>query len=237
MPRVVGNEVREMFGSIAERYDSTNTILSFGIHYLWRSALLRSLPREWNEKGRALDLCTGTADVVPLLKRRYGSVIGVDFCFPMLAIGHKKLKMSDPRSPLLQGDALTLPFRPNTMDCVTVAFGVRNLEDLLGGLKEMQRVLKQGGELRVLEFGQPSLPGLREFYRFYSKSLMPVIGGTLTGNREAYRYLPETSAAFPCGARFCEILSEAGFQETRSKSLSGGIAYLYSAVKGFTAGK
>lgn len=217
-----------MFASIASRYDLTNSVLSLGIHHVWRRALVGLLPRSRDKL--ALDLCTGTGDLLPLLSRRFGRAIGADFCLPMLQAGRGKLTRYG-APPLLQADALALPFKECSVDVITVAFGVRNLERVVDGLREMRRVLKPGGHLLVLEFGQPKSALFGALYRWYSRALMPRIGGLLTGNRDAYTYLPSTAKNFPCGAAFEALLEEAGLAPERTRPLTGGIAWAYRAAK------
>ncbi len=224
-PRVVGTEVRRMFGAIAERYDLTNTVLSFGIHHLWKYRVARRVPQG---AAPVLDLCTGTGDLLPLLEARADGVVGGDFCLPMLECGRVRGRSS---APLVQCDALNLPFADATFAAVTVAFGVRNLEDLRRGLAEIHRVMLPGGKLVILEFGQPTWAPFRAVYNWYSKVFMPWIGGCLTGNRAAYTYLPETAKSFPCGGDFEAILREVGFEATRCDGLSGGIAYIYEGCR------
>lgn len=217
--QVVGTQVQRMFSGIAHRYDLTNSVLSMGVHHLWRQALLRRVPKL--PHGVALDACTGTGVLIPLLQRRVGKVYGVDFCLPML-----RAAPSHVRAPLLAGDALRLPFRERVFDVVTVAFGVRNLERLEDGLRELRRVVRDDGVLLVLEFGQPrGLMG--PLFRFYSRVFMPFIGGLLTGDREAYAYLPRTSSRFPCGDEFLAIARRCGFQNVAARPLTSGIAWLY----------
>lgn len=223
-------QVRAMFATIAGRYDFTNSVLSFGIHHLWRYRLRRLLPKR--PDGRALDLCTGTGDLLPLLGERFGSVIGVDFCLPMLLRGRSKhavRQVGDGR--LVQADGLALPFADSVFDVVTVAFGVRNFSDLDRGLAEIRRVLAPNGTLVILEFGQPRRPVWGAIFALYSRIIMPYIGGLLTGNREAYTYLPKTAGMFPCRELFCDRLRLAGYAGAEYRSLSGGIAYLYRAQK------
>ncbi len=227
--RVIGSEVRAMFGSIAHRYDLTNSVLSMGTHHLWRRTLVRMAPEM--KTGLALDVCTGTGDLIPLLKERFGRCIGADFCFPMMHEGQKKFAAAAARPTFLQSDALQLPFPDRTFDVVSVAFGVRNLEDLRRGLAELRRVLRPNGNLLILEFGQPQGLVFGRIFRFYSRYVMPLIGGLLTGNRRAYTYLPETSKNFPCAKDFQAILVATGFEHVRYKSLSLGIAYAYHAIR------
>lgn len=218
-------EVRNMFSSIAKRYDLTNSALSMGIHHLWRRKLVSMLPDMRGKDSVALDLCTGTCDLIKPLSSKYDRVVGADFCLPMLQNGKQKsLGFS-----VVQGDGLKLPFQDQSFDLVTVAFGVRNFEILEKGLSQIRRVLKDDGILVVLEFGQPSNRLWAAIYDFYSKHMMPLIGSILTGNRQAYTYLPQTARAFPCGAKFCQILESLGYNNAISRPLSGGIAYIYTA--------
>ena len=148
----------------------------------------------------------------------------------MLEKAEKKLqgKLS---SPIIQADALRMPFADNSFDITSIAFGVRNFVNLESGLREIFRVLKPGGSILVLEFGQPNGLFFSPLYRVYSKIFMPLIGGFISGNKKAYQYLPETAGVFPCGSKFNEILQSCGFRNPESKRLSGGIAYCYKAVK------
>lgn len=223
---VEAQQVSAMFGSIAPKYDITNSVLSLGIHWLWKQRLVNLVP----EGGRVLDLCTGTGDLLPLLAKRSSEVVGADFCLPMLQRARDRGFTSD-QVQLVQTDALSLAFENASFDSVTIAFGVRNFQDLRAGLKEAYRVLAPQGTLLILEFGQPTVPVWKELYGFYSRFLMPTIGGLLTGNRAAYEYLPRTAASFPCGAKFVDILEECGFSSDQIISLSGGIAYIYHAIK------
>jgi demethylmenaquinone methyltransferase/2-methoxy-6-polyprenyl-1,4-benzoquinol methylase len=224
------SRVREMFDSIAHRYDVGNSVLSFGIHHYWRRRLLGMVAK--NPDGMALDVCTGTGDLLPLLKKKFGkTVVGVDFCLPMLECAEQKPLIKEAQATLIQGDGLCLPFADNTYDCITVSFGVRNFANLAHGLIELRRVLKPGASLLVLEFGQPTIPIFSQAYRLYSSVIMPRIGGLVTGNSSAYTYLPETARVFPCGDQFEAILSDAGLSPQRTLSLTGGIAFAYHAVK------
>ena len=218
-------KVRSMFAAIAARYDLANTVLSLGIHHLWKrrvAALAAAVP------GPVLDLCTGTGDIAALLAERGQKVAGADFCLPMLQQAPKSA--SGAGLHLAQADALRLPFPDGTFGAVTIAFGLRNLADPIAGLAEMHRVLRAGGTLIVLEFGRPSFAPWAAVYRTYQRVLMPLVGGLVTGEPEAYRYLPETSHAFPCGAALGDRLRQVGYADVRWHDLSGGIAYLYTAT-------
>ena len=217
-------DVKQMFGSIAGRYDLANSVLSFGVHYLWRWQLMRALPRH---PGRVCDLATGTGDLYRRVVGRGADVVGVDFCLPMLRVG--KAHGGKQGLGLLQGDALHLPLRSASLDCVTVAFGVRNFADLRKGLGEIRRVLVPGGKLVVLEFGKPETGVFGALYRMYSRVVLPRIGGLLTGDMQAYEYLERTAAAFPYGRALCRELEATGYTVERCEALTGGIAYLYVA--------
>jgi demethylmenaquinone methyltransferase/2-methoxy-6-polyprenyl-1,4-benzoquinol methylase len=214
-----------MFSNISSRYDLTNSVLSFGIHWWWKYRLSR------NVRGNSivLDLCTGTGDLLPLLKKHNKTVIGGDFCAPMLEQSIKRGFSSG--VTLITSDAMSLPFKNDVFNVVTVAFGVRNFQDLRLGLSEIKRVLAPGGKLLVLEFGQPYIPVWRSLYKFYQSWVMPYLGGLLTGNRAAYLYLPATSRTFPSGKAFLDELHQIGLRHCEAKPLSGGIAYIYKASK------
>lgn len=231
---VRAGDVRAMFGSIAGRYDLANSVLSFGIHHYWRKRLIAlAAPKSDGTDRLVLDVCTGTADLIPLLSRRFGRVIGLDFCRPMLVSGKKKIKkLGSGVLGLVQGDALNLPFADATFDIISIAFGVRNFEDLNRGLRELRRVLKPGGVILILEFGKPDNFLWALSYAFYASVVMPLVGGVLTGNRQAYTYLPKTAQAFPCGRNFEDRLVDAGFEHTTCRPLTGGIAYAYMACVG-----
>ncbi len=219
-------EVRSMFGSIAPTYDLVNTVLSGGVHFIWRRLLAAGITKATpSEQKMALDLCSGTGALISLLQKRGLRVVATDFCSPMLV----RSKENHPAVYHIQGDALSLSFPDNSFDHVTVAFGVRNFENLDTGLLEIKRVLKNGGSLHILEFGQPKGLFFGPLFAFYSKRIMPFIGGMLSGNRHAYEYLPKTSATFPCGDAFLRKLAENGYTQASSKPLTCGIAYIYRA--------
>lgn len=230
-----------MFSSIAHRYDLTNDVLSFGIHRHWRRLVIAF--GQIRPGQRVLDVCTGTGDLAICLASAVGSagsVNAVDFSQEMINEANVKKtrlldsKISAERKQAIEkiefqtADALSLPFADAAFDTVTIAFGIRNLDDPVAGLKECKRVLTDGGRVVVLEFGQPNIPLFSTAFRLYSSILMPRIGQLITGNREAYEYLPRTSREFPARERFLELLRDAGFVNPQYRSLSGGIAYLYS---------
>ncbi|HEV8114167.1 MAG TPA: bifunctional demethylmenaquinone methyltransferase/2-methoxy-6-polyprenyl-1,4-benzoquinol methylase UbiE [Planctomycetota bacterium] len=221
--------VRAMFARIAPRYDLLNRVLSLGIDRSWRRALLlRSGPLR---DVRAVDVCCGTGDVSLLLARRGARVVGVDFTGEMLLLAGRKRADGGPetagRVAYLQGDATALPLADACADLVTIAFGIRNVTDRLAGLGEMARVLKPGGRLVILEFGAPSHRAVAATYRLYFQRVLPRVGAWLSGDREAYSYLPESVAAWPGPAEFEREIAQAGFQDCGHAPLHGGIAYLH----------
>ena len=227
---VKSEQVQAMFASIAGRYDAANTALSLGIHHLWRRALLAPVSLKSSDK--VLDLCTGTGDLLPTLRRRSESVVGADFCVPMLE--HAKVKLAQrgiTDVTLVPADAHNLPFTDEMFSLVTVAFGVRNFEKRGVALREIARVLASGGTLAVLEFGQPTNSLFGALYRWYSAKLLPALGGLVTGNREAYAYLERTSRTFPCGEALIQEFRDAGFREVSMRPLWCGLVYCYWAKK------
>jgi demethylmenaquinone methyltransferase/2-methoxy-6-polyprenyl-1,4-benzoquinol methylase len=217
-----------MFSSIATRYDVTNEVLSFGIHRLWRRAAVRYSGAKPGDS--VLDCATGTGDLALVFKRKVGPsgrVVGTDFCPEMLQSAPAKAQKEGLQVEFQVADAMALPFADATFDVASIAFGIRNVDDPVKCLKEMARVVKPGGRVVVLEFGQPQ--GLfGALFRFYSKTIMPAIGGLLTGNRAAYEYLPRTAAAFPAGERFLQLMDQAGaYRERVANSMTFGTSYVY----------
>jgi demethylmenaquinone methyltransferase/2-methoxy-6-polyprenyl-1,4-benzoquinol methylase len=218
-----------MFSEISERYDTGNDILSFGTHRLWKRRLVRAAraPKD----GRVLDLATGTGDIALLFADEvgeHGEVIGIDFSTEM--IEHARHRKKNLRSNLAFeiGDAMSLRFADDSFDICSISFGIRNVDDPVKALSEMRRVVKPGGRIVVLEFGQPA--GLfGKIYRFYSDTFLTWLGGLISGHREAYDYLNRTAADFPSGEIFVALMRAAGFDRITAKSLFGGIAYLYVA--------
>lgn len=228
-----GARVRRMFAEIAPRYDLMNHVLSLGIDITWRKRAVRELRLSGSEP--ILDCCTGTGDLALMLARRVGTrarVVGTDFCFPMLARAQQK-KSGSSASRLsavdfLEADTQSLPFNDATFQAVTVAFGLRNVEDTDQGLREMSRVCRPGGQVAVLEFSQPTLPGLRQLYAAYFKHLLPRIGQSMARNEhDAYAYLPSSVSEFPSGEGLAKRMRAAGLRDVRFISLTFGIATLY----------
>ncbi|HEY2014457.1 MAG TPA: ubiquinone/menaquinone biosynthesis methyltransferase, partial [Bryobacteraceae bacterium] len=192
--REAANWVRGMFGRVAPRYDLANHLLSCNIDRLWRARVVRRV-RAILERpdARVLDICCGTGDLVLALGRsRNGTVLGSDFCHPMLVAANQKIATRRAKAVLFEADALHLPVRDASLDLVTVAFGFRNLANYQAGLAEMRRVLRPGGTAAILEFSQPPNQTFRALYTFYSRRILPLIGGALSGSRDAYEYLPES---------------------------------------------
>jgi demethylmenaquinone methyltransferase/2-methoxy-6-polyprenyl-1,4-benzoquinol methylase len=226
----VSEAVRQMFGTIARHYDRLNSVLSFGLHHAWRRYAVACSGVQ--PGARVLDVCSGTADLALAFDRQLhgqGQVIASDFCAAMLTLGVRKAASRQARLLFALADAQRLPFRDAAFDCVSVAFGVRNVDCLATALREMYRVLRPGGVALVLEFGQPQGVILAALYRLYSGYVLPWVGGLLSGNRAAYTYLPRTAAVFPAGGRFVRQMAAQGFTAAQAHALTGGIVYLYTA--------
>jgi demethylmenaquinone methyltransferase/2-methoxy-6-polyprenyl-1,4-benzoquinol methylase len=228
----LSTQVRDMFASIAPRYDAANDVLSLGVHQSWRRAAVRAARLEPGQ--RVLDCATGTGDLALALARAVGEtgeVVGTDFCAPMLKPAPAKAARRGLRVQFSVADALALPFKDGHFDAATIAFGIRNVDDPVRCLREMARVVKAGGRVVVLEFGQPH-GAFGALFKLYSRTVMPLVGGLVTGNRAAYEYLPRTAAAFPAGAQFLSLIDEAGsFQSRTARPLTFGTAFIYCGVK------
>jgi len=222
-----------MFDNIAPWYDFLNHFLSLGIDISWRKKAIASL-RDLQPK-MILDVATGTADLAIEANRQLSpdKVIGIDIANEMLEVGRKKLKNKhlSGKIELLLGDSENIAFPDNTFDAVTVAFGVRNFENLEKGLTEMLRVMRPGGKVAILEFSRPTLFPFRQLYNFYFKNFLPVIGRMTSKDPKAYSYLYESVQAFPDGKNFADVLKNIGYQFITYKSLTLGICTLYLAEK------
>lgn len=224
----MSEKVRAMFADIANNYDRINTVLSFGVHHAWRK---RAIKESGAQKGdHVLDCATGTGDLAIQFKKKVGKegyVLGTDFCPPMIESAPAKAKKKGLDIDFEVADAMHLPYENNRFDIASIAFGIRNVDDPVVALAEMARVVKPGGRVVVLEFGQPK-GWIKGPYELYSQRIMPAVGGWLSGNREAYTYLPRTSATFPAGKKFLKLMEEANvFIDFRAVRLTGGIAYIY----------
>jgi len=218
--------VRTMFGSIARRYDLANHLLSCGIDFYWRKHAAR-IVRHWGSR-QILDIATGTGDLAIALQEAVpnGSIKAMDILPEMVDLARRK-GVQDVRV----ADAMNLPFDDGTFDCVTIAFGLRNLPDWAGGVREMSRILNKSGHVLVLEFSLPTLPVLHSVYRFYLHRCLPIIGAFITGHRGAYDYLGDSIEEFPNGQRMVELLETNGFRNGRAEPLTGGIVTIYTAEK------
>ena len=221
-----------MFDAIAGRYDLLNHLLSVGIDRRWRKRAIRSLQLTGRE--RVLDLCTGTGDLaIAAMRARPPArrVVGVDFAGAMLRVGRDKLQRErlDDRIALVRGDAVRVPVADASIDAVTIAFGIRNVEHVALACAEMQRVLAPGGRLAILEFAVPTTPGLSALYLWYLRHVLPKIGGAVSGHSAAYGYLPASIGAFATPDEFVKILRQAGFSEIAATRLTFGSVILYTA--------
>ena len=225
-------EIAAMFDAIARRYDLLNRVLSAGRDRAWRARAVDALGLQGGE--RVLDLCTGTADLALALaspRGGAGSVVGVDFSAEMLRLGRVKVARRRPAGSvrLLRADAERIPLGDAAVDGATIAFGIRNVRDRAAALAEVRRVLRPGGRLAILEFGEPGPAPVRAAYRWYFHYLLPLVGRFASRHGSAYAYLPASVGAFPGPPAFCELLRRAGFADVSVAPLTFGIVYLYSA--------
>jgi demethylmenaquinone methyltransferase/2-methoxy-6-polyprenyl-1,4-benzoquinol methylase len=221
-----------MFDAIAGNYDRLNHLLSAGIDRRWRKKAIASLRLTGTQ--RLLDLCTGTADVaIAAADARPGAarVLGVDFAGAMLQVGRQKLlaRGLDRRIALVRGDATRIPVADRSVDAVTVAFGIRNVENTAAACAEIYRALAPGGRVAILEFGIPTIPGVRGLYLWYFNHVLPLIGRAISRHNAAYGYLPASVSAFATPAEFVKILRQSGFVEIGAAPQTFGIVYLYTA--------
>lgn len=221
-----------MFDDISDHYDFLNHFLSFGIDRKWRKKLVGLLAPYHPDD--ILDVATGTGDLaISLSTLEPRKIIGIDISDKMLEVGRRKISEAglEKKITFRSGDAEKIPFSDQTFDAITVAFGVRNFEDLSLGLREMKRVLRPGGIMMILEFSQPSSFPMKQAYHFYSRFFIPLIGRKVSRHPEAYQYLPDSVAKFPSGKNFLDILSGLGLRNLRHYRLSMGIASIYMAEK------
>jgi demethylmenaquinone methyltransferase/2-methoxy-6-polyprenyl-1,4-benzoquinol methylase len=221
--------VREMFGQVAPHYDLLNHLLSFNIDRTWRARTVRRVRKVLeNPDARAMDLCCGTGDLaIALRKAAKARVYASDFCHPMLAAAASK----DQALPLFEADGLQLPVPDGTLDLITVAFGFRNFASYERGLEEARRVLKPGGTLAILEFSTPPNRVLARLYNFYSKHILPRVGASISGARDAYTYLPESVRKFPDAPALADVMRRFGFRDVRFERMTFGIVALHTGIK------
>lgn len=225
-------QVAQMFDNISHRYDFLNRFLSLGIDIIWRKKAVKML-KDFAPK-QILDVATGTGDFAfELMSLEPERIVGVDISEGMLAVGRKKIaqKNLNQKIEFITGDSENLPFAPESFDAVTVAFGVRNYQNLTNGLTDMRRVLKDKGVLVVLEFSKPTVFPVKQFFGFYFRYILPTIGKLVSADASAYTYLPESVNAFPEGKDFLDIMQSVGFINPIQKRLTFGICTIYLAQK------
>ena len=237
--RAKDEQVEEMFDSIAPAYDFMNTAMTFGLHRRWRNkAIKKAISLLANRENlNILDVATGTGDLVFYLNSKLpeAKITGIDLSAGMLEIARKKLSSlpvgEKERIVFGKGDCLALPFHDSVFDLVTVAYGVRNFSDLLAGLKEMQRVLKPGGVICIIELSSPRRKLLKSAYNLYSGKIIPAVGKVVSGDSHAYSYLPASVAACPQRQDMAQLMQQAGFRDISWKSLTFGAVTFYLALK------
>jgi demethylmenaquinone methyltransferase/2-methoxy-6-polyprenyl-1,4-benzoquinol methylase len=224
-------QVQEMFAGIAHRYDFLNHFLSASIDRRWRQVAVKKV-RELiasSPSAVCLDVCSGTGDLaLALCRGLHCSVVASDFCHPMLIRAHAKCADLAVRS--VEADALALPFPSGSFDALTIGFGLRNLEDPRSGLKEMRRVLKPGACIVILEFSRPVVPVLKHVFNFYFRHILPKLGALISGDGNAYQYLPDSVRKFPEQDELALMMRSIGFETVAYRNLSGGIAALHWGV-------
>lgn len=228
-------QVSKMFDNIAQHYDFLNHFLSLGIDKIWRRKMIAELE---NVKPQlVLDVATGTGDVAINTIKQLGStdlhIVGLDISPQMLQVGINKIEVEGltNRIEMMVGDSENLPFESNKFDAITVAYGVRNFENLERGLSEMQRVLKPNGKLVVLEFSKPQIFPFKQLFNFYFKNILPLIGKITSKDNRAYSYLYESVQVFPDGPNFLKVMEKNGFKSTQCNPLTLGICSIYTGLK------
>jgi demethylmenaquinone methyltransferase/2-methoxy-6-polyprenyl-1,4-benzoquinol methylase len=226
-------EVELMFDSIAWRYDFLNHFLSLNIDRLWRKKAIKIISQSYKSPA-ILDVATGTGDLaIAAMKLNPSKITGIDISGKMLEIGKEKIKkrgFSD-TIDMIQGDSEKIPFIDNTFDVAMVAFGVRNFSDPLKGLSEMNRVIRKGGMIVVLEFSKPTGFLIKPIYNFYFRNILPFFGRLFSKDKEAYNYLPDSVMKFPDNEEFIKLLVQSGCSETHQVKLTGGVASIYTGIK------
>ncbi len=225
-------QVTQMFDTISKEYDGLNRVISFGIDVKWRKKVVDIIAK--TQATRILDIATGTGDLaINLAKTDAKEIIGLDISPGMLEVGRKKIaaKHLDSKIKMMLGDSENLPFEDNSFDAITVAFGVRNFEDLEKGLSEIFRVLKPNGTFVILETSVPVKAPFKQGYKFYTKYILPAIGKMFSKDRVAYNYLSESASVFPYGEALNNILRQIGFNNVEDLPQTFGVATIYKAAK------
>jgi demethylmenaquinone methyltransferase/2-methoxy-6-polyprenyl-1,4-benzoquinol methylase len=225
--------VKNMFSSIAPKYDFFNDVISFGMHRRWKKFVVKKAALKAGDT--ALDICTGTGDIAFKLLEKVGSfgkVTGLDFVQEMLDIANIRAKENNkPNINFKLGDAMNLPFEDNSFDAVTVGYGLRNVTDIPKAIGEMVRVAKPGGRIISLDLGKPKIPGYRELYYFYFYRIMPIITSFFQGKKDAYNYLPNSLNEFPAQEGLVKIMKEAGLKEVTCFEFAGGASAVHFGIK------
>jgi demethylmenaquinone methyltransferase/2-methoxy-6-polyprenyl-1,4-benzoquinol methylase len=225
-------QVEQMFDNISGNYDSLNRVITFGIDLKWRKKVIKMV-KKTNPK-YILDVATGTGDLaIAMADSHAEKIIGLDISAGMLQVGIDKIQKKElnKRIEMVQADSENLPYPDHTFDAITVAFGVRNFEDLEKGLSEIYRVLTPGGIFVILETSVPTKFPFKQGYKFYSNSVLPIVGKLFSKDKSAYQYLSESASVFPFGEKFNNILRKAGFTDVESLPQTFGVSTIYSATK------
>lgn len=225
-------QVAQMFDTISSEYDNLNRVISFGIDVSWRKKIVKMVASK-NPK-LLLDVATGTGDLAILLSQTNAEkIIGLDISAGMLEVGKQKIaqKNLSNKIEMVLGDSEKIPFEDNTFDAITVAFGIRNFENLESGLAEIYRVLKPNGQFIILETSVPEKFPFKQGYHFYTKNILPLIGRLFSKDKVAYKYLSDSASIFPYGERLNNILRNIGFIDVKNLPQTFGVATIYSASK------
>lgn len=225
-------QVEQMFDTISGKYDNLNRVISFGIDTKWKKKMLKMVTSKSPKS--ILDIATGTGDIAILMSQTNASkIVGLDISAGMLEVGRKKIEAKNlsNKIEMIQGDSENLPFENESFDAITVAYGIRNFEHLDKGLSEILRVLKPGGLLVILETSNPTKTPYKQFYKFYTKNILPLIGKLFSKDDAAYGYLSESANGFPYGEALNNILQKIGFIEVADLPQTFGVATIYSASK------
>lgn len=225
-------KIRSMFSKVAAKYDTANSVLSVGIHHLWRKKVIQLSDVKAGMK--VLDCATGTGDLAIAFKKAVGptgSVIGTDFCVEMMETAPAKAQADQLEIQFEFADVTKLQYDDNTFDITSISFGIRNVHDPILALKEMARVTKPGGKVMILEFGKMDMPIISPIYNYYAENILPKLGGIVSGQKEAYEYLQKSSAAFPSKENFLKLMQGTDrFTQVSFSTVSFGIAYIYIGV-------